>query len=302
MCCRLRRFCLAAAGASLLLPAVASAQQSYRIALKEPAQGDTTLHHKLVQTRLELFIAHDQGKAARTRSLEETLRLVYRQTVLEKPAKAGQTTKLRQHFSRAERTQAGQTDALTYQGKALLIECKDGHWRAQTEDGVIPPRALAALGEEGNAPPPVLRATAAWLPLKPVRVGESWAIPVAPLLKGRDWGRALDFDAGRAEASGKLLRTYEKGGRRYGVFELVLSGPPRTLGSDGKVEITLKDSKVTVRLVVDGCIDGSRSDYRVKGIIEQTLNGRAERKDFAWHVQLQARIDFFESREEAGKE
>jgi hypothetical protein len=287
--------------AALALLASAPAQESYRITLKEPAQGDTTLHHKLTHTRLESIRGKERVPLTPKSGHDRKVHLEYRQTVQEKPAGAQRPTKLRRRYSRAEQTQGDTKQAFTYHGKTLLLEWKDGRCTVRMEDGDLPARERRLFGEQGNGPVAFPHPRAAWLPRKPVRVGEGWDIDAPRLLRDRDWWLGIDLDAERAEGSGKLLRTYEKAGRRYGVFELFLSVPPTKVKVGSKASLFLKDSRLTVRMVVDGCIDGSSFAYRVKGVIEQELNGQREKDGGSKDIRLRTQVDFFESREEAGK-
>jgi hypothetical protein len=51
---------------------------------------------------------------------------------------------------------------------------------------------------------------------------------------------------------------YDKGGKQFGVIEVTMDLLVTKLAS-GPQEIPLKDSKLTVALIMDGCIDGTEA-------------------------------------------
>jgi hypothetical protein len=292
------------AGALLALPTATSAQQTYRITLKEPNKGDKLLYRKIARLRMEAGFAADKDKEIPTKNDEKTHDFEFLQEVVDRPADASKGVKLQREYRRAERTADGAKRTLVYAGKKVLIEKRDGLYRFRTHDGT----ALAGdeakeLDEEFNKKAPQLPSlSAAWLvPKAAVKVGECWTIDPKPFIEHL---RALDgaqLETGPGTASGKLVRVYRKDGRQYGVLDLRVEIPVPSFGPD-KVRIKLKNSKLTLRMLADGCIDGSSFAYRVKGVLEWSLNGTAEEGGMQLHIRARIQGDYFESRQEPGKE
>jgi hypothetical protein len=304
MCYRVSRTWLAAI-VSLVLPAVASAQQAYRITLRQPEKGDKALCRKMTRFRQETA-AFDRKTGDKSSRIEETAQdLVFGEEVLQKPAAPSQGIKLRRDYRRAEQTIEGRRLPLPYTSMAVLIEQQGERYRFHTTGGTeLKGDQARGLEEEFSKQVPQLPHPAApWLlPKAAVRVGEPWTIDAARFV--RHLG-ALDraiLEPGRATAKGKLLRAYRKDGRQHGVLELRLEVPIPSFRTASGELLKFKDSKLTVRMIVDACIDGNSFAYRLKGMMEYDIEDVVPFSGTTLDFRARFQGDFFESRQEAGKE
>jgi hypothetical protein len=282
-----------AARGSLFMPlSLAGAHEVYRIKLKEPAVGETAVY-KLVQ---KVRAARAVGDSPPFATLDQTLTFTYRQTILEQLARTRWGTKLRRHYSHADRRENGKSETLGYKGMVVLIEKKGDKYAFRTEGGAALTAAKAEeLEQEFNKKNASFfhRGSYCLLPKIAVRVGQSWTADPTPMLKEmRFSGGGMKVAGTRAEAKGRLLRAYKKDGRQFGVVELRFSVPILSLGGAGEV-VKVEDSAWSFRLLLDCCIDGTSFAYRLKGVVEITINDVNSRSS--------AHIDLLESRQEAGK-
>ena len=109
-------------------------------------------------------------------------------------------------------------------------------------------------------------------PKGPVKVGESWKIDAAKVAKELgETGMVIDAD--KTTATGKLLKTYDKGGSKYGVLEITMEVAVTSL-KGGAQEITLKPGgKLTFTLTADACIDGTLDAGKAKTTMKGDLEG-----------------------------
>jgi hypothetical protein len=293
-----------ALAALALLPASAPAQETYRIVLKQPGKDEHALYRRVERVRIEVEAGDGKDKDKQHRE-EKGLDLAFREQVLQPPSGPGDKGNLRRHYSRAQRIQNGQQRTLRYEGRTLLIEPKGkgGRYTFRTWVDGADMNGSEELDEEFNGKMPQLPSLGnAWLlPREAVRVGESWKIDPAPFLKILAKPSELTIHADRATGVGKLVRAYRKDGRQYGVLDLRIEVSPKSISAD-KVTVKLKSGKWTFRLLLDGCIDGSSTAYRLKGGMEATLKGTLAEEGMREEVRLRLRSDVFESRQEAGKE
>jgi hypothetical protein len=91
-------------------------------------------------------------------------------------------------------------------------------------------------------------------PPKPVKPGESWKINAADMIKTIGESGPT-FDKDKLTATGTLVKAYKKDGKQFGVIEFNLETPVTGFGA--KNPLKLSEGKMTLKLVGDGCIDGS---------------------------------------------
>jgi hypothetical protein len=301
---------LLSAAALLVLPAAASAQQSYRIRLKEPDKGDLAEYRKVVRLRVEARMEAKPGKgdakepSARNHELGHTV--AYLEMVLEKPDEGGKGLKLRRRYHQGERSADGNKVPLPYVGKAILIEKPEGGYKFRVVNGPeLSGHETKELDEEFNHKMPQLpRLGASWLlPKTSLRPGQSWTIDPGPFIRALARLEGAKFEFGKATATGKLVRAHRKEGRQYGVLEVRVEVPITAFVPGGPSKLKLRTSKLTTHLVADACIDGSSFAYRLKGVMELVIDGTLEDAgEQSINLRMRFQGDFFESRQEASKE
>jgi hypothetical protein len=251
--------------------------------------------------RAEFAVGGKAAGAVPEQKQEITMAFTHRQTVLEHPAGARRGTKIRRHYSRAERIRDGKTESLPYAGQIVLIEKKGDKYTFRIEGGAaLTGTETQELEQEFNKGSPFFLGSDGLLPKTAVRVGQSWTADPAPFAKELQRSGDVKVDGARAKASGKLLRAYKKDGRQYGLLELRVSVPVLSLGPGG-TDLKAKDSKLTVRLLLDGCIDGSSVAYRLKGVVEMTIDAAMAQGGLEG-LRLSVQADLLDMRQEAGKE
>lgn len=199
--------------------------------------------------------------------------LVYTDEILENPKNEARATKMKRTYEKARITEKGKPVVLDVEGKTVLIE-KSGEAYKFTVDGkALTGDSQKLLSDEfgkGDKKDP----RQVMLPKGAVKPGETWKIDVAELVKmmGPD-GPQLAKD--KVVATGKLVKTYQQGGKQFGVVEYAVDAPITGLGA--KDGFTVKDGKLTLTMNGDGCIDGTspsgKTETGMKFIIAGTSSG-----------------------------
>lgn len=237
----------------------ARAEDTYPIKIKEPAKGDTVRfqYWNTVRTQAKGELPDGRTLTGQEEKKEETT--AYLQTILDIPKGQKNASCLRRHYEKAEQKIDDKTTTLPYQKKTVLIEkIKDKKYRFKMEDGSeLTGKDADALDTEFNwASAGHWECQTAFLPKKAVRVGESWKFDPKPLLKGLKHDGFPKYDEAKAEATAKLVRTYPKDGRQFGIVETWLEAPLKEIKS-GDHKLPVIDGKMILSITSDLCIDGS---------------------------------------------
>lgn len=132
-----------------------------------------------------------------------------------------------------------------------------------------------------------------FLPKNAVAVGETWKLEIDDVAK--PFAKAMEFDASKSTAGGKLIKAYKKDNKQFGIFETelhlaitkILSGPIPMQLSRGSV------TKIIVQF--DGCIDGSINTGTTKMSMEMQMAGTLKNPNGV-EVKMQAKINSVSSR------
>lgn len=241
----MRTFTVAAAlVAALALPAAADdAVEIKPPVLKAGAKYKVTKTEKTKTTE-----AFDAGGKKASKDKEETRLIVYTEEVVtpgtdgEKPAKAVRV------YEKYEA--AGGKDRATPPLNAPITIAKSGEKYEFTADKPLGDFAKT-LDDEFNKPnEPTTRD---FLPGKPVKPGDTWKIDPAKFVKSLGKEK-LSIDGAKAAMSGKLLKTYQKDGKLFGVLELLATFPVKDLGPGAP---PLKSGVLKMTVTADVCIDGT---------------------------------------------
>ena len=169
---------------------------------------------------------------------------------------ARRPAKVKRAYEKFESTKdGGEPEKGPLQGKTVLIEKKGEKYEfAYDGGGAVEASVAAALDREFNKAGSVVR-TADVVPAKPVKVGDTWTVDKAKLLKDLSADGTV-FDADKTTATAKLVKSFIKDDQRFGVIELKLETPIKTLA--GKTPLEPKAGSVVILTVtVEGPIDGS---------------------------------------------
>jgi hypothetical protein len=235
----------------ILMGLSGTAQEAVPIKIAHPRVGErakVTIDEKMTTKSVFTVQGMPQGKDE-----VGTKSLIYVDEIIENPRNTKRADKLKRTYEKAVVGKDGNTKKLSVEGKTVLIE-RSGERYTFTIDGrPVGPDALKLLQDEFDKPEEKdLRET--MFPAGPVKPGETWKINPDELLKALG-EKGQSFDKGQLVATGKLVKTYQKDGKQFGVIEFNVSVPITSLGEKNPVKVT--EGKMILKLLGDGCIDGS---------------------------------------------
>ncbi|HJZ93572.1 MAG TPA: hypothetical protein VKE40_22030 [Gemmataceae bacterium] len=242
---------------ALFVAAPLVAADKFEIRLKHPARGDVCVCTCEDTREVTITVRGADGKVLD--KTEETIvdACKFRQEVIEKAA-GKRPTRVKRTYTEATRTVGDDAHKLPYDGQLVLIERAERGYRFTIDDG----KELKG-DEAGDLPeafgdhlPSDEEFDAAILPGNAVAVGEEWDIGpkrVAALF-ARDEDAPRTFDLDKANATGKLTKAYKKDGRQFGVLDIRIEVPLRRFEGAHPCRA---GAKMTQRLTVDTCIDGT---------------------------------------------
>lgn len=258
-------------GAGLLAAAVvtwAAAQDGpVSIKFKKGVPGTVTKESKTEKAENKIVISvmgMDQTKVE-----GGTTKFVYTDEVIEKAPGARKATKLKRTYETADMRVKGEDVNLGLAGKTVLIEKKGDVYNFTIGGTPVGEKAAELLGKEFN------RTTetdeTAFLPQSPVKVGDTWK-PDLPALAKELGSDGLAIDAGRSTATATLKKLYMKNGATFGVIDVALDLVVTKIG--GGMDVPLKEgSRLSIRVELDGCIDGTLSTGQSKTTMKGNLAG-----------------------------
>src|SRR5262249_61915142 len=96
-----------------------------------------------------------------------------------------------------------------------------------------------------------------FLSKRAVKVGEAWEGDRAAVSKAFAEGTGIEVRADKTVVTGKLVKTYVRDGRQFGVLALHAEFTPVTFPAGDKRMPLQPESRIVLDRTVDGCIDGS---------------------------------------------
>jgi hypothetical protein len=263
----------------LLTASFGHAQDRYSIKLKiNHDVGKTITYRSMYVPTGSMKFFDTDGKLLGEDKNEEN-ETSYRTTVFVRDDKEGTATKFVRVYDKALEKEGGKARTFSYHGRTLLFEKRDGKFRV----GVVgePPldakeveKLLRDLNKKGDSDALYRNLP----PAMPVKVGDSWFIPVKPVAGAL---APMPADVEKSSIAAKLVKVYSKGQSQFGTFEiairLVLVGK-----SEEEPEIAF-DSPATMtgQMTVDIAIDGSSTERKETGTIslkgEGTMTGRGKK-------------------------
>ena len=193
------------------------------------------------------------GGNAQAKDDVKTKSLVYVDEIIENPKNEKKATKLKRTYEKAVLGKDGKDTQLPIEGKTVAIEKKDGKYSFTVDGAAVTGESLKLLEDEFNKPDQK-DTREVMFPKAPVKPGDTWKIEPAELIKAIGSGGPT-FDKDKVTASGTLVKAYKKDGKQYGVIDFVFDAPVTGFGE--KSPLTVKDGKMTMKLIGEGCIDGS---------------------------------------------
>jgi hypothetical protein len=234
--------------AILLLAALAgpASGESYSLKFRTvPDAGKSVLVREESRQEVDTVVKED-GKEIKRERL--TLGDVAEYTQAVQKAKGGLPLKFTNEYTKAETARNGMKFPLPWQGRKVPFELADGKLTSKAEGKPLPKDAVAVLEKQAAAR--FIDTVLPLLPEKAVEVGDTWKVPAKKAVSGLK----VPFDEKHTEASGKLIKVYEKGGVKFAVVELQASVALK--GVDG--------GKLDYKVRIDAAIDGksTRGSYR----------------------------------------
>jgi hypothetical protein len=269
---RLPRLLAALCLALAPLPALA---QEFTLKLRQAAANEPVEAQRSDQLKVELKLSDAAGNAVQGRKEARTLTLVFRETGLDRAEGEWRFTSLQRDYRKAERHRDGGKDVLPYQGKTVVIDKKEGKYNFRIGDDLLDGKEAEELENEFRQSGRIGLNGDAWLPKNPVKVGAGWKIDVAPFT--RDLARANNciLDEGRGSGAGKLLKVFEKDGRRFGELEANLEFViTHLLDPKNGIKTPCQEGRLLLRIHTIACIDGSREQSVTRVTLESDV--RAE--------------------------
>jgi hypothetical protein len=273
----LRKFGLLVLVSLLAAAAPVRLDDAYPIKIKKGGQGDVSTQDKQSTETASVKLEDPDGKVLQDKKEERVITEAFKETIQEK-VKGKKATKLRREYTKAT-VKAGKNETtLPYQGKTVLIEKKDGKYHFTIEGGEELMGKDAELFDKSfnkadDSDDELLEK--AILPQKPVKVNETWKIDSDALVKSltKDMKQALPVDKSKAGGTGKLIRAYKKDDKQFGVLDVKIDLPLKgefPIGAGQKAPIQ-EGSKMTMRMEVDTCIDGTATDTVANMSMEMDL-------------------------------
>ncbi len=252
-----------AAAALFLSAGWLRADDGCTIKRKVVAAGDVYQVQKNETATLSTKVKDASGKALLDTKQVTVETSVFRETVLKCDGKL--PTQLQRTYERAQLTTDGNTTALPYQGKTVLIEKKDGCYyftqdgkELTGEDAQLLVKEFA-LGAEAQAD-----LERAIVPATAVKVNDTWKLDLTQFAKATAQAGAMEIDTARGKGTATLLKVYPKDDRQFGEVKVSLTLPIKSLGK-GILKVTTQDGSVAVvDLDLNGNIDGSCNTTTIK--------------------------------------
>lgn len=234
----------------LLLGETVGAQEAFTLRYKPLDKGHVSNTEFQTRVRLNLAKWDETGKQLLDELKVMKLHVAFSTTTLETNGKLGGTS--RRHISKSAMSiDGGDEKPDDLQGKTMiLVQGRDGSQIALSEEGdPLPEDLLARLASK--SPTQGMGKNDEITPKKPVKVGETWAIDAA------SWVKREDAEIVPKNAFASLTRVYRKEGHLYGVVEAKAEFEVKSLTVQGRKMKLQPGSRIIMKSVRDGCIDGT---------------------------------------------
>jgi len=293
-----RRVIGCAVVALFVMASLCHAQESYTIKLKESQKGDSFKVKTGENKKQVTKVADGQGNVLNDMAQTEGKSFVYTTTVIDRPAGKSKPTSFRRTYEKAVITKDGEKRTSSLEGKTVVFDRKDGKLQVRLEDGSeLTPEMLADLGDEAKDSSSDV-SDEDFLPKNAVKLNETWTVDSKAIAK-KDAEANKIFDMSKAKINGKLVRVYKKGNSQFGVMEFDFHLPVNAdLVQEG---VKFKSGKLSMKLTMDVCIDGSLMEGTKKGTMDMDIHGGGEQMGIQFSVVSTLNGTMDEAREEVKK-
>ena len=241
----------------LVLTASLPAQQTYRILIKEPQQGDRQQCEIREHTQTSNKILGEKNKVLSDQGQTITQNVKYYEEILNKKAGDPHPSRLRRYYYKAEAGVNSKPQSLSFEKKNVLITRNDkGNFTFTLEkDQPIKSLGKLVLNKEFNANQ-AFDLRQAILPTQAVRLNEAWKMDLRPIAKNWQEKTGMQIDLRAAVGTGRLTKVYKKDGATFGAISLKVEMPITKIGKGEQAIKTDPGSKVVMIISLDACIDG----------------------------------------------
>ena len=244
-----------------LIPGLAfGADETYSIKLKlEVSAGRTaTYRSSSIQTAGSMKFFSPDGKLLEE-SKKEGGERVYKVTVFERD-KGGKATRYIRVYEKATEMEDGKTKTLSYQGRTVLFERVDGKVRIGVAgEPALDPKDVAKLLKDANKKTDSQALLRNLPPTKPVKVGDSWPVPVKPVAESMEGGIV---DESKSSIMAKLVKVYSKDKSQFGTFEIDMTMAITGMSEEGMTFTFDTPGTMRLKQTVDLAIDGSTTERK----------------------------------------
>lgn len=248
-----------------------AADEPIELKLKKDSVGDKA---KVVTTEDgKTNVVIEVGGNEQVKKEKNSIRFAYTEEIVEKPAGAKKATKIKRSYETAEKDLAGKKQTLAYNGKTVDIEKVDGTYSFKVDGKALDEDDAKDLDREFNKKADATIDNEDLLPKGKVKVGDTWKLDVARLVRSFTADSPFEVDEDKSTASGKLLKLYDKGGKKFGEIEIRIDLVATGFKAGGDTIPLNKGSKVAVVSTIDVCVDGTTADGDVKTTVVAELDG-----------------------------
>jgi hypothetical protein len=252
---------------------------TYQIKLRTYPETGKQVTHSSTETYKKSVKKFAKGKVIEEQTDTETRDRVYTvQTVLKDN---GMVKLFKKTFAKATDTRDKVTTALPYEGRTLIYEKKGTKFEVRAEAGPALPAKV--LKELQSASTMTGRLSLVFMPTKEIAVGDTWQIDPAKLVQALN---SKAIDAAKSTGQGKLIKTYKKDQRQYGVVAFDLDVAVTSYGPHQLQDPLHQHLKLTI----DGCIDGSTTEGSVtmKSTIHGTITVKEGNDTFTIDIRVES--------------
>jgi hypothetical protein len=260
-----------------------AADETHVIKFKYDVDTGRTIQFRSADVETGSMRAFDAEGKKTFEASKEGGEISYRSTVLERD-KEGKVTKYVRVYEKANEKEDGKVKTFSYEGKTILYEKIDGKFRiGVVGDNALDSKDSAKLIKDANGKSESEALFRNLPPAKPIKIGDSWAVPVKPVAEAMD---DAVVDLKKSSITAKLTKTYAKDKAKWGTFEIAMKLSINEMSEDG-MKITFDPpAKFEVNVTIDAAIDGSSVERKEVGKLVLKAEGHLHVGD------MKTRIEF----------
>jgi hypothetical protein len=249
------RFMFAVFACFLSMAPSAFAQGPFTIKLREETDGDVVLHTRNKTEMNKTTISDGAGKVLKKDDTKNAEVQEFKETTLKRETGKPPVKLEREYIKMQDK---GKTSPL--EGKTIIAEKVGAKYTFTDKKGQAVAGAVKdALTKEFSDKSESGKFERMVLPKAPVKVGDTWKLELAEILKEFGTKGDMEFDTAKATGKGTLTKAYKKDGKQFGVMSMKIDAPLKSMGK-GQLKFAENEGKLSLDLSMDVCIDGTASE------------------------------------------